>query len=243
MAYIECLSGSGGGGGTGVSLVVTCDSQFAGKTITCSSGATSYTQRCSSTSPYQAVFVGVPEGTWTVSGVLGETTLSTSITITSLTCNLQTLSLVPNMTSNTTPFGKVSFKGGEYSPNNAAWKAFDGTIGHTNSTVAFSALTYQSDDYLQYEFDIPVFITSGIINWYSAETVPKTLMIDISSDGTNYTEVYRSSIASDTLEHTFELASPVLATYIRAHQIDGRWGGGDQRMSVDRLQVYGYEDV
>ena len=92
MAYIECLAGTsgggGGGGGTGVSLVVTCDSEFAGKTITCSSGGTSYTQTCSSTSPYQAIFVGVPEGTWTISGVVDGHTYSTSVTLTGFSANL-----------------------------------------------------------------------------------------------------------------------------------------------------------
>lgn len=76
MAYFECIIG-----GAGTTLTVTCDSVFAGKTITCTNGTTTLTAVCPSASPYVVEFDVKTDGTWTISGTVNGKTHSTSITI------------------------------------------------------------------------------------------------------------------------------------------------------------------
>ena len=59
----RCVLASGGA----LILTVTCDSAFAGQTITCTDGTTTLTQNCPSTSPYTIEFKIPNGGTWTIS--------------------------------------------------------------------------------------------------------------------------------------------------------------------------------
>lgn len=76
--YFECITGNTGGGFV---LTVTCHSQFAGTTITCTDGTTTLTGSCPSSSPYTVEFSIPNGGIWTVSGVLEGSTISESVTI------------------------------------------------------------------------------------------------------------------------------------------------------------------
>lgn len=76
MAYFECIIG-----GAGTTLTVTCDSVFAGKTITCTNGTTTLTAVCPSASPYVVEFDVETDGTWTISGTVNGKTHSMSMTI------------------------------------------------------------------------------------------------------------------------------------------------------------------
>lgn len=69
-------------GGDGADLVVTCSEDFAGATISCTDGTTTYTEICPSTSPYIVTFESIPTGTWTVSGVVEGSTYSQQVVIT-----------------------------------------------------------------------------------------------------------------------------------------------------------------
>lgn len=80
MAYFHCLIGGGSSGG-GYELTVTCDSAFAGTTITCTDGTTTLTQTCPSSSPYEVVFEIPNGGDWTISGTTGGHTVSTGVSI------------------------------------------------------------------------------------------------------------------------------------------------------------------
>ena len=95
MAYFECIIGSGGGGGsTGIPLIVTCDAQFAGVTISATkSGAATQTAICPSSSPYQVTLELPEDGTWTVSGVVSGQTFSEVVTITPYSV---TLNVIPD---------------------------------------------------------------------------------------------------------------------------------------------------
>lgn len=55
-------------GGDGADLIVTCSSDFAGATISCTDGTTTFQQICPSTTPFEVVFESIPVGTWTISG-------------------------------------------------------------------------------------------------------------------------------------------------------------------------------
>ena len=79
MAYFECIIDSGGE--TGISLTVTCTSDFADQTITCTDGTTTLTGTCPHTSPYQIVFYLPNSGTWTVSGYVSGTLFSEDVIV------------------------------------------------------------------------------------------------------------------------------------------------------------------
>lgn len=84
--WIRSRKKSSGGGGGGIAITVTCDAAFAGKTITCSDGTTSFTAVCPSSSPYTVEFEGVSAGTWTISSVIdGATYTSDPIVVTDKT--------------------------------------------------------------------------------------------------------------------------------------------------------------
>ena len=78
MAYFHCLIG-GGSSGSGLTVVVTCDPDLAGTTITCTDGVTTLTATCPSASPYEVEFDIPNGGDWTISGVMGGETVSTEI--------------------------------------------------------------------------------------------------------------------------------------------------------------------
>ena len=80
MASFDCIF-SGGSSGGGYTLTVTCDSQFAGTTITCTDGVTTLTSTCPSASPYEVEFEIPNGGTWTVSGTISGSTFTASIDI------------------------------------------------------------------------------------------------------------------------------------------------------------------
>lgn len=80
MAYFHCLIGGGSSGG-GLTMTVTCDSQFAGTTITCTDGVTTLTQTCPSASPYEVEFEIPNGGDWTISGVVSGQTVTTGVNI------------------------------------------------------------------------------------------------------------------------------------------------------------------
>lgn len=64
MNRFRCTIASGGGA---LTLTVTCESAFAGATITATDGTTTLTKTCPSSSPYEVVFNLPNGGTWTIS--------------------------------------------------------------------------------------------------------------------------------------------------------------------------------
>lgn len=79
MAYFECTIG--GASGDGVALIVQCDANFAGSTITADNGEDIFTETCPSVSPYTVRFEGIPTGTYTISGVSQGQTFTTQFTV------------------------------------------------------------------------------------------------------------------------------------------------------------------
>ena len=68
-------------GGDGADLIVTCSSVFAGATISCTDGTTTYQKTCPSSSPFEVIFDSIPVGTWTISGTAEGTLFSTQFTV------------------------------------------------------------------------------------------------------------------------------------------------------------------
>lgn len=87
MNYFEC-SIINGTGGSGSKVIVTCDAAFAGTTISCTKGTLIYTQTCPSTSPYQVIFEGLENGTWTISGTAGGQTWTSEVVVEDIEINL-----------------------------------------------------------------------------------------------------------------------------------------------------------
>ncbi|MBR2555153.1 MAG: discoidin domain-containing protein [Aeriscardovia sp.] len=82
------LAHGGSGGAEGNTLIVTCDPDFAGVTISASKSGTTYTQTCPSIAPYTVTFHGLDAGTWDISATVSGDTYSTSVTITDFTALL-----------------------------------------------------------------------------------------------------------------------------------------------------------
>lgn len=78
MAYFECMIGGSGDGST---LTVTCYSGFAGSTISITNGVDTYSDVCPSSSPYEVVFSGLANGTWTISGIYDGTTYTKTVEV------------------------------------------------------------------------------------------------------------------------------------------------------------------
>lgn len=78
-------------GGGGADLVVTCSSDFAGETISCTDGTTTFTEICPSTSPYAVIFESISTGTWTISGTAYGQTFSSTVTILDFTAELNSI--------------------------------------------------------------------------------------------------------------------------------------------------------
>lgn len=81
MAFFECTVG----GGDGLTLTVTCYSGFAGLTISITNGVDTFTEVCPSTSPYEVVFDGLANGTWTLSTVYNGITYTQTVEINAVT--------------------------------------------------------------------------------------------------------------------------------------------------------------
>lgn len=78
-------------GGDGADLVVTCSDAFAGSTISCTDGTTTFTETCPSVSPYEVTFESIPTGIWTVSGSAYGLIFSTSVTILDFSATLNAI--------------------------------------------------------------------------------------------------------------------------------------------------------
>lgn len=211
MNLYECTlkssGGGGGGGGTGTSLVVSCESSFAGTTITCSDGTNTYTETCSSTSPYQAIFVGVPEGVWTISGVVSGRTYTTSVTITGFEATLVTFVELTNV-SYSTAYDKanqyVSSGTGKYevtvfgayngsTTNHEIYKSTNtpsSSMGWGNMTLLSSTRPQTIDDDITVSLksasgnrDILTFLKDGYYVYCYKNTTNVTTMQNFISDG------------------------------------------------------------
>lgn len=80
MAYFRCSTGSTSSGDS-VALIVQCDADFAGSTITADNGEDVFTETCPSVSPYTVRFEGIPTGTYTISGIAEGQTFTTQFTV------------------------------------------------------------------------------------------------------------------------------------------------------------------
>lgn len=76
MAWFLCNVGGGGS-----VLTVECYSGFAGLTISCTDGVKTFTKVCPNTSPYEVVFEGLTNGTWTLSTVYNGVTYTETVEV------------------------------------------------------------------------------------------------------------------------------------------------------------------
>lgn len=78
MAFFDCQIVQGGGG---LILVVTCNSVYAGATITATDGETTLQATCPSSSPYTVEFKIPNSGSWTISGTASGQTGSVTVVV------------------------------------------------------------------------------------------------------------------------------------------------------------------
>jgi hypothetical protein len=148
---------------------------------------------------------------------------------------------VPTMTSNTAPYGTAS--AGTYGSSNPPYKAFDGIDGDWwFATSSQSGTGVSASNWIQYEFPNPKRITKLYIK--NKDCVVRTLTLEGSNDGTDYTTItsYSSestAVASYT-ELTLDFDNSNSYTHYKVtltvyHTASGNWP------NAARLQFYGLD--
>lgn len=165
MNLIECTLAGGGK----LKLEVTCDSVFAGTTITCTDGVTTLTQTCPSASPYTVFFKLPNGGEWTISGTYNGTTytenvlvdlnaileLATSITVDFYSAANDTVTyvgidnVVHTITTNSSGYASATF-----------------TIKPSGSTLTFISSVAKNPDSLQTSYTKEITLTSSTQSVY-----------------------------------------------------------------------------
>lgn len=142
-------------------------------------------------------------------------------------------SLIPTMTSNTTPSGIVSASA-EYSTDYKAFKAFD------NDDSTRWASTGSTDQYIQYEFTSPQEVKKILIYPYFANSnsSAKDITIKCSNNGTDW-----NSLESYTLDNTDGMKTCILqntqsATFWR---IDIEDSYNDRTIAISTIRFYAKE--
>lgn len=95
------------------------------------------------------------------------------------------VSLVPEMTSNTTPSGVCS-AGTIHTTPYDAWKAFDGGNGQT---IGWAPATQSGYEWVQYEFTSPTAVTRLRISKYANDTESTTFKLQGSNNGNDFTDI------------------------------------------------------
>ena len=267
MAFFECTIG--GASGDGVALIVQCDANFAGSTITADNGEDVFSEICPSASPYTVRFEGIPTGTYTISGVSQGQTFTTQFTVLDYETTLNATpegatvlpindiqiwlhcaniwdktyttldevladnttllalissnnavdymvrstdwagarNLIPKMTSNTTPSGKVTYSSLYTGASVQGYYAFDGIINtSTNYANAWASQT-NSNEWIKYEFASAVKMDTAKVYNGNRKFIYK---LQGSNDDTTWTdltslyteETYSFTVNNFTLDHS-----------------------------------------
>lgn len=151
--------------------------------------------------------------------------------------NIPDVSLIPVMTSNTSPSGVASSS--DDFPGTAAWNAFDGykTPGSGNPLV----WTWQSNSpvcWLRYQFPAAATVKSYKIFSYGGNYEPKDWTFEGSADGVSWTVLdTQAEIHWYTNEaKAFTLAAPATYAYFR---LNITANNGFDRAIVAELELYG----
>ncbi len=141
--------------------------------------------------------------------------------------------LVPTMTSNTTPSGVVSAST-IYSSSYDAYKAFDGDNSTSwSSTEAVNAI-------LSYEFGEAHNINKVTIlpNYDMGASHIKNFSLEVSTDGSSWSEVYSGTATNTNTEQTFTASSSVSAKYVRLNIADNYASGNSTNIALCTVQFY-----
>ena len=145
--------------------------------------------------------------------------------------------LVPTMTSNTTPYGEVSF---DSSRSGDAFYVFD----KTNNKWVSANLATTGKCYVQYKFDSPVNVQKVGINDYWNATNPintcKDFIVQGSNDGSTFDDIYtgtHTQSVDDTTLSIYEFENEKYYLYYRFKIISV--GTGASYGALTELQFYG----
>ena len=144
--------------------------------------------------------------------------------------------LTNKMIANNSIFGNCYFKNGEF---DNAYKAFDESL----STSAKSSATNQTEDYIEYDLKNSVKLNAIEISFEETAHIFSHCIVTASNDENNWdtiidTEEFTTSKSSYILDVKNEYTTKEYK-YIRIWQIGTRLGGGDNRMCVAEIQMYG----
>ncbi len=215
MAYFECVIGSATSG-SGIPLVATCTSAFAGLPITCSDGTTTLTETCPSASPYEVTFNLPNTGTWIVSGTISGTTYSESVLVNEFDCelknNIDVTVTVYSANNDTISYTGLDGQTHTITTNSSGQATASITIAPNGSTFTFTSSVAKDPSNLSESYTKSITINSNTttiyvmpdkaLYWYGyyKETVNKWKEVDnancIITDNTNYVYLYGKSSSS-----------------------------------------------
>lgn len=146
-------------------------------------------------------------------------------------------SVIPKMTSNTSPSGKVSSTN-VFSTTYDSWKAFDG-----DSTSRWATLSGTTTGWLRYDFQEKVLIDKYIIKIYNnwGQHAPNTWSLEGSNDDGDTWEVldnrsnYTLSMWNTTLMFEFEVQNP---NSYKSYRINTSLNNGGVQLSIAEMELY-----
>ncbi len=162
----------------------------------------------------------------------------------------ESVSLVPNMTSDTAPSGKVTS-----SPTTSGlhgYKAFDGIKNYSVAGDYTAWGINPTTGWLAYEFNTSKIVTKYVLYYGSASTnspnlktgMPNTWTFEGSNDGINWTELHSVSNYSEWLDgaNTFVIEKRQPFSRYRINITKNNGATGYQvNLNIHELEIFGYE--
>lgn len=128
-------------------------------------------------------------------------------------------SVIPEMTSNTEPSGEVTYSG-EYAKDNPGWRAFTSITTLTRSNQGW--YSSGSNQWVQYQFDVPVEITA--VSIIGNNNNNPNVNVLISNNGSDFTNII--TIPSKSSVKIYALDKIYTAQYFRFQNNDSLGSGG-----------------
>lgn len=169
MALFRCTYSQGVG--SGIPLVVTCASAFAGLTITCTDGTTTLTDTCPSSSPYEITFNLPNTGTWTVSGTISGTTYTESVLVEEFDCELKnnidiTVDFYSAASDTVSYTGAIDGETHTITTDSSGHASATITIPPTGATITFTSSVAKDPSNLSNDYSKAITLTSSTTSIY-----------------------------------------------------------------------------
>lgn len=158
------------GTSSGIPLIVTCASAFAGLTITCTDGTTTLTDVCPSSSPYEITFNLPNIGTWTVSGTISGTTYTESVLVQDIFVELKNNINISvdfySAANDTVSYTGLDNQTHTITTDSSGRASATITIPPTGTTITFTSSVAKDPDNLSNDYSKSIALTSATTDVY-----------------------------------------------------------------------------